>query len=237
MGIKYSYNIQLPHNIITRDDKLLRRFYFRTRKYNILKNNIKYKTYNLILFFCDINIELNYYVEFSKRLVGNNNIVYLFKNKTKQDIGIDEKLFSSELSILKKNLLIDYGIELKINKKILLSDSTNFDIIATNYIYIHNIIDKTLILNPKIDTHNINLFNIFLNTYKSTVYIVYTKDYNIDIQDTKKIIIPENNIIFTKEISSTDIYNINLNIIVGVNNNITKWDEFANIINRILLII
>ena len=237
MGIKYSYSIQLPHNIVPRNDKLLRRFYSRTRKFDLLKNDIQYKTYNLILFFCDINIELNYYIEFSKRIVGNNNIVYLFKNRTKHDIELNGELLGSEILMLKKTLLIDYGIELKINKKILLSEGSNFNIIATNYIYIYNILDKTLILNPKIDTYNINLFNIFFNTYITSIYIVYTKDYDIDKSDTKKIIIPESNIIFTESISSSDIYNINLNNIVDINNKATKWDEFANIINNIILII
>lgn len=234
MGIKYSYNIQLPHNISPRDDKLLRRFYFRTRKFNILKNNVELKSYNIILFFCDINIELNYYVEFCKRIVGNNNIVYLFKNKTKQDIGLNRKLFSSELSTLKKNLLIDYGIDLKINNKILLSEGSNINTIITNYIYIHSIIDKTLILNPIINIHNIGMFNIFFNIYKSSIFIVYTKDYNIDKKISDDIIIPYTNIIFTKEISSIDIYNINLNNIVDINNNVSKWDEFANIINSLI---
>ena len=95
MGIKYSYSIQLPHNIVQRDDKLLRRFYSRTRNLTLLKNNVHYKTYNLILFFCDTNIELNYYIEFSKRIVGNNNIVYLFKNRTKHDIDLNGELLKT----------------------------------------------------------------------------------------------------------------------------------------------
>ena len=236
MGIKYSYSIQLPHNIVQRDDKLLRRFYSRTRNLTLLKNNVHYKTYNLILFFCDTDIELNYYIEFSKRIVGNNNIVYLFKNRTKHDIDLNGELLNSEVSMLKKHLLIDYGIDLKIDKKILLSEKSNFNIIAKNYIYIHNIFDKTIILNPKIDTHNINLFNIFFNKYSTSIYIVYTKDINVDKKDTEKIIIPANNIIFTKTISIQDIYNINLDDIVDINNKSTKWDEFANIINNIILI-
>lgn len=234
MGLIYSYHIQLPYNLTPREDKILRRFYSRIHKFNMLKENIQYKTYNLILFFCDYDIELNYYVEFSKRLVGNSNIIYLFKNKDKQNMILNNEVLNSEISVLKNILLVDYGIELRINKKILLSEKSNFNIISSNYIYIYNILSATLILNPMLDTYNINLFNIFFNTNKSKVYIVYTIDNNINNDDINKITIPINNIIYTKTISSHDIYNIG-----GIDNynQSIKWDEFVDIINNIILII
>lgn len=237
MGLIYSYHIQLPYNLIQKEDKLLRRFYHRTLQFNMLKENIQYKTYNLILFYCDYDTELNSYLELSKRMVGNENIVYLFKNINKENIIFNRELLNSEISILKKNLLINYGIDLKINKQILLSESSNFNIIATNYIYIYNILNATIILNLIINTNNINLFTIFLNTYKSNIYIVYTKDYNIYVDDINKITIPNNNIIYTKLISSTDIYNTHINNMYTIDNISIKWDEFMNIINNIILII
>jgi hypothetical protein len=214
--------------MVPRKDKFMRRYYYITRKVNMLKSNIKYKTCNIILFYCDYKTEINYYIPFSKRIVGNNNIVYLFKNKSIQNIGLNEKIFSSELISLKKNLLIDYGIDLKINKKILLCGDSTFNTISTNFIYIHNMIDKTLILNPKLNIHNINMFNILLKPYISSVYIVYTSEYNIDKKDTKKISISDNNIFFTKNISMSDIYKTN------INSNIIQLDEFVNIIYHMI---
>lgn len=229
MGIKYSHQIQLPHNIFPRNDKLLRRFYSKTKKYDILYNDIQYKTYNLIFFFCDNTKKLNYYAEFCKRIVGNENIIYMFKNNNNNhELEFNKELINSEILLLKKYMLNDYGIDLKINKKILLSEGTNIRTLSVNYVYLYNTINKIILLNPILNNTNIS---IFFNTYNSNIYLIYTKDFNIDRNDIV-ISIPKNNIIITKTLLSSGIYTMN-NVTIS-QNTLTQWDEFFNIISYIL---